>query len=568
MSRLPLYSNVSRWVFSGGHRTPQKEQEYGYTNYLQDWSTTYLRPNPPSFSRYDRVAGYYSIPFGYSDYPGYMHVNAYNPEAVYYTGRTQGHKYAGHHYHERNYEQDRGYEKPITAREREMQNRNGKQKHPTEGQHSKIKKNKAKSNKKIQMYRSRNLLEPPLTSESSYPLYMFPKRRMSYQNYMQESSFYGDDDDATLESESQGQDYHHRQYDPGLYRLRRVRHSSSSTHTSYENHGVGSDIEEENFDTHFDEEQDNKANAAAETTEKVVYANTQTQRNSEDEATQTLTVADNQYFTKKLDRNDDGKQHEYENTQTTQLTYLKTSEPGAYGSSQSVKHSNENTSGKNEYINTQTSMKMSTEGAEKVLYENTETLKHEDENSFQVNAYENTRNANSEKQSKKNIYEDVQTPIDQDFQSSWTNVYDNINPTDLVKTETHQRTEYQYIHPTNEVHYKVTDLRNLENEGFNRKEFSELEIHERNGTVDSSEFESAYKADEGTTNKREYSEYDSESISRKEYSELENVTQHVDRDFGRISEGKLAHTLGCMGYEVGADLDNLSQSDNVRNYFL
>lgn len=126
MSRLPIYSNVSRWVFSGGHSASPAEPEYGYMNYIHDWNSAYMRPHPPSFRKYDRVGGYYPAPFGFSSsYPEYLHVSAYYPEAMYYSGRAPRH----HH--------DRIYEKPVQTREKEIQRHRRKEKHETKEKHEK-----------------------------------------------------------------------------------------------------------------------------------------------------------------------------------------------------------------------------------------------------------------------------------------------------------------------------------------------------------------------------------------------------------------------------------------------
>ena len=624
MSRLPIYSNVSRWVFSGG-RSSQKEPEYGYANYVQDWSTTYMRPYQPSAGRYDRVSGYLALPYGYASDPGYMHVNACYPEAVYYSGRAPRFQYVtSSARHNREYEADRGYEKPITAREKEQQRQKERQKQQKMDEKAKPKKFKTKSNKKIQMYRSFNPLEPPVTSESNYPTYMIPKRRISYQNYMQESSFYGDEDDPTLESGSLGQGYHHWQHDPGLYRLRRIRHSSSSTHTSYENNKVGSDIEEETtFDTNFDEEKDTKdktavktaekvvyANTekvrrgavAAETSEKAVYANSETIKKYEDEATQTQTfedsnetkqvkqfqgtdetsqkrsfeninettqtqsLEDDQASIQKLEMDNTWKEPDYETTGTGSVSNTRNLEIDFLESRQSFDHSDWHVP-KTNYENIQKSASEATEKAENVPYENVGTSKVSEIDSFQNIIYANTGIERLENPPRKYVSENIhnQTPTEQDIQASWTDIYDNINPSELVRTEIQKRTEYQYIHPTAGAHYKVADLGNI-----NRREYSELEMHAAASGYGNRKEYSELETDGENLDRRGYSEFETDSVNRKEYSELDHVIQEANRDFDRLSGERLEQTPGYLAYAVSPTMDHFiepyqNEATNVRH---
>ena len=639
-----------------------------------------MRPYRHSAGRYDRVSGgYYPVPYGYASDPGYMHVNAYYPEAAYYSGRAPRLQYVRRPDHRKREADEHGYEKPITAREREQQRQKEKQKHKGPDLQGKQKRSpKTKSNKKIQMYRSFNPLEPQSTADSSYPMYMVPKRKISYQNYMQESSFYGDEDDPTLESGSLGQGYHHWQHDPGLYRLRRSRHMSSSTHTSYENHEVGSDIEEETtFDTNFDEQsaKDKTAVKSAEkieyantkkdkiavktaekvvyantkkvrkdavrakSTEKVVYANSETIKKYEDEGTQTQSFQESNDATQakhlldhdetslkrsleytneskqaqnlndeasiqKSESSNNWKEADYENTRAAQVSNSRNLEIDDVESRQSFddydghvpKADYENaraaaeTPSRNweidavesrqsfddyngdvpiaDYENVQLSTSKATEKAEQVPYENAETTKVPESDSFQTISYVNTGTERSENPPRKYVYEDIQTHTDQDIQASWTNIYDNINPSELVRTETQKKTESHYIHPTEGAHYQVTDLENV-----NRREYSELEMHVNDlwhgSRKELSGLETADTLDGENQDRRGYSEFETDSVNRKEYSELEHVIQEANRDFDRLTGEKLEQTHGSLAYAVSPTMDHFvepyqSEANNVR----
>ena len=636
-----------------------------------------MRPYPRTASRYDRVSGaYYLQPYGYASDPGYIHVNAYYPEAAYYNGRVPRLHYVRSSEIRRREVDAHGYEKPITAREREQLRQKEKQKHRSAERHEKEKKSpKTKSNKKIQMYRSFNPLQPPTTTEPSYQMYMIPKRRISYQNYMQESSFYGDEDDPTFESGSLGQGYRHWQHDPGLYRLRRQRHASSSTHTSYENHGVGSDIEEETtFDTNFDgksaEDKTHgkvvekveyanvkKGKTAVNTAEKVVYANakkvrkdalkaihpekavyansetvkkfedeaTQTQHFQEiTEATQTKGLLDDETSPKrgfeytseskispdindelaslhKSEIDENWKETEYENTRAAALEsgsrnlendegrqsfadydgyvpkadYEGTGAAAAYPSRScgidvvGVRQPYDDYDGehpKADYENLLGSTSKAIEKAENIPYNDDATSKVPESDSIKNITYANTGIERSENPPRKYVYEDIQTPVEQDIQASLTNIYDNINPTELVRSETQKKTEQQYIHPTGEVHYQVTDLGNI-----SRREYSELEMEiTDSGHVVRKEYQVETVGNLEEQDRSEYPEFETDSVNRKEYSELEQVIEDARRDFDRISGDRLEQGSGYLAYAVSPTMDHFvepyqNEASNVRN---
>ena len=506
MAGLPIYSNVSRWVFSGGHNAAPEEPEYGYMNYIQDWSSSYMRPQPlPPFSQYKRVGGYFSAPFTYSDeYPGYTHLSAYYPKAMIYTGRDPRTPY------------DRIYDQPINTRERELQRHKPKRKpgmtnHVACFRHGRGKKKyKSKSNKKIQMlYRNWNPHEPQKMRESTYPMYMIPKRRVSYQNYMQESSFYGDDDDMTLESGSQS--YHHWQHDPGLYRMRQGDMSSTSSHTSYQNHGAGSDIEEEVIDTVVGEELEQEADdreKIGDETSRQIYENTQEAGSFEEgEASKKNNYENIPAFT---DYDKDFSRQNYENTQTFRYSDTEISKKNYFENTETFRYSDTETSRKNSNANFQMFKFADTKDPRNQFYENAWASKISDTQISRDNVYENTQIPRVEALPKKNIYEDIQTPTDQETGTFWKDRYEDPK-TSAKFNEEIKRSKYEYIETsTNTDYMNNSDL--------------------------------------------------IETVNRKEYSELQTVSQDAAREFDGHCEDKQYLTPGYMGHEVTQTLDSFKDS--------
>ena len=449
MAGLPIYSNVSRWVFSGGHSTVPNEQEYGYVNYIPDWNSAYMRPQPlPGYSQYGRVSGYFPPPpFAYETYPGYANLSSYYPKAMMYTGRAPGHPY------------EKIYDKPISSREKDQ-----KQKRKQEykagirvdrfRQDRDKKKYKSKSNKKIQMYHNWSFLEPHTPSESSYPVYMIPKRRLSYQNYMQESSFYGDEDERASGSPR----YQHWQYDSGLYRRRRGDNSSSSSRTSYQNHGADSDIEEEVMDPVAQNEKADDGQNDAEHSK--LHENFQRSDNNQSHGSYEKEPSEKHNYENIQTSNDFGKwfffnKNEIERTFRHSDTDL--AKKNSLAHTESFRHSDTETARKNFSLNLQASNSADTKETRGYFYENIETSQNIEVKSVKDNVYENTHVSREETFPKRNVYENIQTPTDQEAGFFWKDRYENAlysgNFNDEIK-----RSEYQNIDRAGNTAYANTNI--------------------------------------------------------------------------------------------------------------
>ena len=555
MAGLPIYSNVSRWVFSGGHSTVPEEQEYGYVNYIPDWNSAYMRPQPlPGYSQYGRVAGYFPPPpFGYETYPGYANLSSYYPKAMMYTGRTSG------------LPNEKIYDKPISSRGKDMQKQKRKQEHKAAIRVDRFrrdrdkKKHKSKSNKKIQMYRNWSFLEPHTPSESSYPVYMIPKRRLSYQNYMQESSFYGDEDDRVSGSPR----YQHWQYDPGLYRRRRGDNSSSSSRTSYQNHGADSDIEEEVMDPVAQDEKADDGQNDAENSK--FHENFQRPDNTQSNGSYEKKPSEKHNYENIQTSNDFGKwfffnKNEIERTFRYSDTDL--AKKNSLAHTESFRHSDTETARKNFSLNLQASNSADTKETRGYFYENIETSQNIEVKSVKDNVYENTQVSRVETYQpyKRNVYENIQAPTDQEAGFFWKDRYENAlysgNFNDEIK-----RSEYQNIERAGNTAFANTSIL----EDNNGRENNE---RARNIAYASTSVEDINKREhsEMVTNTA-YASRNIEDIDEKEHSDRTTNTAYANTNVEDINEREHSERARNIAYASTSveDINEREFSERVTN---
>ena len=544
MAGLPIYSNVSRWVFSGVHSTVPDEQEYGYVNYIPDWNSAYMRPQPlPGYSQYGRVSGYFPPPpFAYETYPGYANLSSFYPKAMMYTGRAPGHPY------------EKIYDKP---RGKDMQKQKRKQEHKAAIRIDRFrpdmdkKKHKSKSNKKIQMYRNWSFLEPHTPSESSYPVYMIPKRRLSYQNYMQESSFYGDEDDRASGSPR----YHHWQYGTGLYRRRRGDNSSSSSRTSYQNHGADSDIEEEvmdplakddkaidgqndaehsKFHEHFQRSDNNQSHGSyeKEPSEKHNYENIQTSND----------------FCKWFffNKNEIERSFRYSDTDLAKKNSLAHTE--------SFRHSDTETARKNFSLNLQASNSADTKETRGFFYENIETSQNIEIKSVKDNVYENTHVSREETVPKRNVYENIQTPTDQEAGFFWKDIYENALYSGNFKDEI-KRSEYQNIEKAGNTAYANANIVDDINGRENNKRARNI-AYASTSVEDINEREHS----ERVTNTA-YANTNAEDINEKEHSEKARNIAYASTSVEDINEREHSERITNTAY-ASTNIEDINEREH------